>query len=68
MLYVCAGCALLGAVWTYVFTIESQHSSIEALDAGLRGEAANESAAKVAAYDDMNAGLLSLGIQDGAEY
>ena len=34
VLYVCAACSLLGAVWTLFFTVETQHYSIEALDAG----------------------------------
>jgi nitrate/nitrite transporter NarK len=36
VLYVCAACSLLGAVWTWAFTVETRDHSIEALDAGHR--------------------------------
>jgi hypothetical protein len=36
VLYVCAACALIGAAWTWAFTVETRDHSIEALDAGHR--------------------------------
>lgn len=69
VLYVCAACSFLGAVWTWAFTAETQHHSIEALDAGhrdgdatklglLEEEGGEEGASE---YEAMGAGSLPKG-------